>query len=73
MLKPNVGDILSMSSPLNFLIMVVLPALSSPSTSNLIYFYFYFVRFTIDMKPILFWILENAYYLYLNLYMFEHV
>lgn len=30
MLKPSVGEMVSMSSPLNFLRMVVLPALSRP-------------------------------------------
>lgn len=30
MLKPRVGDIVSISSPLNFLSIVVLPALSKP-------------------------------------------
>lgn len=52
MLNPNVGDILSVSQPLNFLMMVVLPALSSPSMSSLISFSFSFVFLTIDMKPI---------------------
>ena len=52
MLKPSVGEILSISQPLNFLMMVVLPALSSPSTSKRISFSFYLVFFTIDMNPI---------------------
>ena len=30
MLKPSVGEIVSISSPLNFFNIVVLPALSSP-------------------------------------------
>lgn len=53
MLKPRVGLISFMFYPLNFFIIVVFPALSRPSTSRRIYFYFYFVFFTIDMKPIL--------------------
>lgn len=51
-LNPRVGEILSMSSPLNFLIMVVLPALSKPKTNSLISFYFSLAFLTMDMKPI---------------------
>lgn len=43
-----------MSSPLNFLMMVVFPALSSPKTSKRIYFYFSLDFLTIDMNPISF-------------------
>ncbi len=52
MLKPRVGEILSMSYPLNFFIIVVLPALSNPNIKRRISFYFYLVFLTIDMKPI---------------------
>lgn len=52
MLKPSVGEISLMSSPLNFLMMVVLPALSRPSTSRRISFSFYLAFLTIDMNPI---------------------
>jgi hypothetical protein len=52
MLNPNVGEISFISYPLNFLIMVVFPALSRPKTKSLIYFYFSFAFFTIDMNPI---------------------
>ena len=34
MLKPRVGEMVSMSSPLNFFRMVVLPALSKPLNNN---------------------------------------
>ena len=34
MLKPKVGEIVLMSSPMNFLRMVVFPALSSPLVMN---------------------------------------
>jgi hypothetical protein len=38
MLKPSVGEMVSMASPMSFLITVVLPALSRPSTSRRISF-----------------------------------
>jgi len=71
MLKPRVGEILSMSSPLNFLRIVVLPALSSPRIRTLISCSFSFSFLRIFNNPIwiftlLFWILINIYNLILS-------
>lgn len=51
MLKPRVGAIVSTSSPLNFLTMVVLPALSRPSISRRISFSFSFCFFSMVRRP----------------------
>ncbi|CAH0690434.1 unnamed protein product [Spodoptera exigua] len=69
MLKPSVGDIVSMGSPLNRFNIVVLPALSKPNMRILISFSFCRNFFNIVRKPIVsnYWLLQNIYLFYFKI------
>jgi len=52
MLNPSVGLMVSMASPMNFLMMVVFPALSRPRTKRRISFSACFIFFKMVRSPI---------------------